>query len=120
MSYKLEKPFNKNQKFDFIVEYNHNKGLTIEETQDALYALEPWEIIKDGSVFDNTEQWQIEQTEKKRLLDIEKIKTELAELDSKRIRAICESETKDAETGETWLDYYNNQVKELRNQLASM
>ena len=120
MSYKLEKPFNKNQKNNFIVEYNHNKGLNIEETQHAIYALEPWEIIKDGSVFDNTEQWQTEQAEKKRQFDIQKIKSELAELDSKRIRAICENETKDAETGETWLDYYNNQIRELRSQLASL
>jgi len=120
MSYKLEKPYNKRQRNDFIVEYNCNKGLIVEETQDALYALERWEKIEGGIVVDNKEQWEKEKAEQKRLSDIEKIKAELSELDSKRIRAICENEVKDAETGETWLDFYNNKVKELRTQLASL
>ena len=42
------------------------------------------------------------------------------ELDSKRIRAICEPSIKDETTGETWLDYYNSQVKVLREELKNL
>ncbi|MBR6126977.1 hypothetical protein IKQ21_04755, partial [bacterium] len=48
------------------------------------------------------------------------IESELLELDSKRIRAICEPSIKDESTGETWLDYYNNQVAVLREELKNL
>ena len=51
MSYKLEKPYSDEQRIEFIVEYNHNKGLMIEEGLDALYALEANEIMQDGVPF---------------------------------------------------------------------
>ena len=44
----------------------------------------------------------------------------LDNLDKKRIRAICEPEVKDTETGETWLDYYNTQIQELRDRLQEL
>lgn len=48
MSYKLQKPYTDKQRIDFIVQYNHNQGLVIEETSEALYALEANEIMVDG------------------------------------------------------------------------
>jgi hypothetical protein len=36
------------QRVDFIVQYNHNQELRIEETNEALYALEVNEIMIDG------------------------------------------------------------------------
>lgn len=51
---------------------------------------------------------------------INEIHTELDELDLKRVRAMCEPELRDAEAGETWLEYYNNQIKELRTELNSL
>ena len=48
MSYKLTKPYTDKQRIDFIVEYIYNKGLVIEETSTALYALEANEIMVDG------------------------------------------------------------------------
>lgn len=42
---------------------------------------------------------------------------QLRELDRKRVRAFCEPSIKNDETGESWLDYYNNQITELRTQL---
>lgn len=48
MSYKLEQPYTEEERANFIVEYNHNQGLLIEETDEALYALEPNEIMVDG------------------------------------------------------------------------
>ena len=48
MSYKLEKPCTEGARLDFIVEYNHAKGLKIEETAKAIYALEENEILQNG------------------------------------------------------------------------
>ncbi len=48
MCYKLEKPYSEKEKIDFIVDYNHNQGLNIEETETALYALQPNEIMVDN------------------------------------------------------------------------
>lgn len=50
---------------------------------------------------------------------ISKIIEKLNELDSKRIRAVCENQIKDSQTGETWLEYYNSQASELRNELQA-
>lgn len=66
MSYKLEKPYTKKQRLDFIVEYSHNQGLAIEETETALYALEPWEKLVDGEIIDNIEEYKVEQAQKER------------------------------------------------------
>lgn len=49
-----------------------------------------------------------------------KIMEELEILDKKRVRAICENEIKDSQTGQTWLDFYNNQVLALREKLNSL
>lgn len=64
MSYKLEKPYTDKQRADFIVEYNHNKGLNIQETDTALYALEAWEKLESDTVIDNSEEYQQEQAKK--------------------------------------------------------
>lgn len=48
------------------------------------------------------------------------IENELKELDTKRVRAICEPEPKDAHSGETWLEYYNNQIFELRTEYTNL
>ena len=44
--------------------------------------------------------------------------SELADLDIRRIRAMCEPSLKDEEC--TWLEYYNNQVLILREELKSL
>lgn len=51
---------------------------------------------------------------------IEEIVEKLSILDSKRIRAVCEDEVKDEKTGETWLDFYNSQIYDLRIELNSL
>lgn len=49
MAYKLEKPYTDFERADFIVEYNHKRGMPIEETEDGtLYALEKNEIMVNG------------------------------------------------------------------------
>jgi hypothetical protein len=34
----LQKPYTENQKLDFVVEYNHNKGYEIRETEEGIQA----------------------------------------------------------------------------------
>lgn len=48
------------------------------------------------------------------------ILVELNDLDAKRVRAICENEVKDTQTGETWLDYYNSKAKTLREEMETL
>lgn len=64
MSYKLEKPVSIQERANFIVEYNHNQNLRIEETELAIYALEAWELLQGDEVIDNTEAWEAEQAQK--------------------------------------------------------
>lgn len=66
MSYKLEKPYSDIQRADFIVAYNHEKCMLIEETDNALYALEPWEKLQGDQVIDNTAEYEKEQVELER------------------------------------------------------
>ena len=68
MSYQLIKPYTEQERLDFIVKYNHNMGLLIEETDIALYALEANEIMLDDvpqldPEFDN-KQLQLKREEK--------------------------------------------------------
>lgn len=49
---------------------------------------------------------------------LNEIQAELYELDRKRIRAIAEPSLKDENT--TWLEYYNSQISELRNEYTQL
>ena len=59
--YKLNKPYNQTQKNNFLSQYNRKQNLRIEETDIALYALEPWEILENDEVISKKEEWDIEQ-----------------------------------------------------------
>ena len=61
--YELRQPYTKEQRMDFIVEYNHKQGLAIAQTDDAIYALEAWETLENGVVVDNKEAWEAEKIE---------------------------------------------------------
>ena len=68
----------------------------------------------------DTEEYKKYLQEKEVAIRKSEIERQLLELDSKRIRAICEPSVKDETTGETWLDYYNTQVMTLREELANL
>lgn len=100
---KLVKPYTKIERENFIVEQNHNLGYEIIETETALEALgkteeELQEIKKENTKF--------------------QIEKQLEELDKKRIRAVCEPSMK-TET-QSWLDFYNEEIKQLRKSLANI
>ena len=65
MSYKLEYPYTEQERLDFIVQYNHNQGLRIEETGNAVYALEANEIMEGGEPVINP-NYEAEQEQKER------------------------------------------------------
>lgn len=55
MSYKLDKPYTDDERADFIVLHNYNNRRKIEETDDAIYALEPGEKLENGEVVPDTD-----------------------------------------------------------------
>lgn len=73
-------------------------------------------IFKDNKIVENPDYTEVK-TRNSALEEIDQLKLELNSLDTKRIRAVCENEVKDSETGQTWLEYYNEQVFQLRERL---
>ena len=114
--YKLDKPCSFQERADFIVEHNHENNMEIIETDECIYALENNEVLLNGEIT-ISEAKELEQQKQDEISDI---RQNLDNLDKKRIRAICEPEIKDTETGETWLDYYNSQIQELRDRLQEL
>lgn len=55
MSYTIQKPCTSQEKSNFIVQYNHNQGLEILETETAIYALENDELFQNGAPVKNSE-----------------------------------------------------------------
>ncbi|MDE6138717.1 MAG: hypothetical protein K2F57_04525 [Candidatus Gastranaerophilales bacterium] len=51
---------------------------------------------------------------------LDEILNELEVLDAKRVRAVCEDEVRSERTGETWLDYYNALIYDLRVEYKSL
>ena len=76
-------------------------------------------IYSNGSIVENP-QYNKEKQNAAIEKRIEEIHNELNALDGKRIRAVCESEIKDNQTGETWLEYYNSLVIDLRTELDAL
>lgn len=76
-------------------------------------------IYSDGEIVENPE-YEILRQKKVMQQRMDEIKSELEDLDTKRIRAVCEDEIKNERTGETWLDYYNSQIYDLRVEYKSL
>ncbi len=112
MSYKLDKPYTEESRLDFIVTYNHNQGLLIEETEDALYALEANEVMQEGvPVVDSNYETRLARAQAD--VEIAEIKEQLAEIDLKSIRALRAGE-------KDYLQEYEAEAVELRNRLEAL
>lgn len=48
------------------------------------------------------------------------LKAKIKELDFQRVRAGFEPSIKNETTGQTWLEYYTQQIQDLRNQLQNL
>lgn len=116
---KLQKPFTDTQRADFVCQH---QGMKYAENDTAIYFLEDYEEIQNGEIIDisNTFKYQTkiltEQNERRKA----ELKIQINELDLKRIRAGFEPEIKDETTGETYLQYYTNQIITLRNELSEL
>lgn len=82
---------------------------------------ERFEVI-NGKLTDisDTKEYKEKQQAKENAFKKAEFERQIEELDKKRIRAICEPETKDETTGETWLDYYNEQIKRIREDINGL
>ncbi len=80
----------------------------------------PNKYIYQNNEIVNNPNYANEQYQQEILQQIEQIKAQLDNLDSKRIRAVCENEIKDSQTGETWLEYYNSKIIPLRDKLNEL
>lgn len=126
MSYKLEKPYTTKERADFIVEYNHNRGLKIEETENALYALEPDEIMGENGIPIKDPDFETKQAEEQKQARIDEIKAELEELDrqsqrSARAVALCSINNVIPNPDDVnKLTEFENRAKELRAELQEL
>ena len=109
-------------KIDYIGDVKSGfQKLTEEIANDILQFPDKYKQIDNQLVdISGTEEYRQYLHEKEIAERKSQIESELLELDSKRIRAICEPSIKDESTGETWLDYYNNQVAVLREELKNL
>ncbi len=73
----------------------------------------------DGNIIENP-NYETEKQKREVQNRIEELYLELEILDKKRIRAMCEEEFKDSEHNITWLNYYNEQINILRNELREL
>lgn len=84
------------------------------------FVANPNKLIWNGSDVVENPNYEQEQAIKAKQQRIDGIKAQLIELDQKRIRALCEPSTLTNESNQTWLEYYNNQVLQLREELQSL
>lgn len=92
------------------------QGSEIKETERPI-------VLSDDCsefIWADTAEYLQEQAIKAKQQRIDEIKAQLTELDQKRIRALCEPSTLTNESNQTWLEYYNNQVLQLREELQSL
>ena len=78
--------------------------------------------VIDGVLQDisNTQEYINAQAQKQKAILLVEYKQQLDDLDKKRIRAIAEPSVKNIETGETWLDYYNSQIVDIRDRMNNL
>ncbi len=88
-----------------------------ERIYEVLYIENSDKISEIINYIESEEEYQNRKNIEKIQAEIDSIMESIKELDFRRIRALCEPTIKDEETGETWLDYYNSQILELREQL---
>ena len=76
--------------------------------------------VIDGVLADisNTQEYKNKISQGEKESTLANLKSQVAELDTKRIRAIAEPALRDQESGQTWLEYYTEQIQELRAQIA--
>lgn len=95
--------------------------ITEEVAEDLRINPDKYKKIKNSLVdISNTEEYAELVHLKEVAIRKNEIERELLDLDTKRVRAMCEPSVRDEETGETWLDYYNAQITLLRDEYNNL
>lgn len=108
-----------------ILNYNLATGLLIangyKDIDDNLIELfnQGKAIIEDGDIRDitTTDEYKAKVALDERVLKVSTLTAKIAELDLKRIRAIAEPTLRDGDSGQTWLEYYTEQIIALRREI---
>lgn len=118
------------QNKDNILNYNQNSSLLetdgyidYSDAEMALYNIGTgYSFDENNRIVDitQTDEYKAKVSAAKKTEKINDLQFQISELDRKRIRAMCEPSVKDEITGQTWLEYYNLQVQELRIQINEL
>lgn len=87
---------------------------------EIIYSEDDSHILETVNYLETEDEFEKRLEKEKAKAEIDVLNTKIQEIDLKRIRAICEPEIKDEDTGETWLDYYNNQISEIRIEIQKL
>lgn len=98
----------------------NDRQLTLEE--ESLFLKGSGFDLSTGFVVDitDTEEYKEKIRQEENQAKKANLQLQIDELDKKRVRAICEPEIKDEETGQTWLEYYTLQIQELREEIKNI
>lgn len=77
--------------------------------------------VFDGVLTDisQSDEYKSKVAQKEKEKTLMGLRIQMEELDKKRIRAIAEPQLKDAQSGQTWLEYYTEQISSLRARIAA-
>lgn len=117
----LTKPYTNKDYADFVVNANSN-GQRTEQDENAVYALYDYEKLEKGQIVNvsSTDNYISKALSRQNTQKKEKLLAQINALDLKSIRAMREASIKDEATGQTWLEYYNEQIKLLRIQIDAL
>jgi len=117
----LTKPYLDKDYADFAVLANSN-GQRTEMDDTAVYALYPYEELQNCQIVDisETEEYKAKNLAEQNVVKKVDLQAQIAAYDLKSLRAIREGGVKDETTGQTWVQYYTEQIVSLRNQIAAL
>ena len=78
------------------------------------------DILNDDYTALTNDEIQEYETQKQNVIKKTQLQAQIDELDIKRIRAGFEPSVKDETTGETYLEYYTNQIQDLREEINNL
>ncbi len=76
--------------------------------------------VQNGQLVDisDTDNYKAKVAQQQKEIKLANLKLQVEELDQKRIRSIAEPTQKDA--NQTWLEYYTQQIQDLRQQIQEV
>lgn len=97
-----------------------SKGKIIIHYENKVLAVDKKEYSKENNKWIklSEEEAKVKQLKIENAIRASEIQNELEEIDKKRIRALAEPSLKDENT--TWLEYYNQKVIQLREELSAV